>query len=272
VARLAVMGTISVIVPCLDDAEHLTACLDALAAQSRPADEIIVVDNGSTDATIDVARAHGARVVSEPLRGIWPATAAGFDAASGMLLARLDADSVPAADWLARVEQRMSRADRPTVVTGPGVFYGGTPVRRWIGRHLYLAAYFTLIGALLGHPPIFGSNFAIRREAWSSLRLLVHRDRADLHDDLDLSWWLRPGMTVVRDRSLVVGISARPFDTIGELARRVVMGFRTLAVDWRAWPALRRRLERRRGARERSKWAGATASDRDADGEEPLPA
>lgn len=271
-ARLAVMGTISVIVPCLDDAEFLTACLDALAAQSRPADEIIVVDNGSTDATIDVAEAHGVRVVHEPLRGIWPATAAGFDAASGALLARLDADSVPATDWLAQVERRMSRADRPTVVTGAGVFYGGTPVRRWIGRRLYLAAYFALVGVLLGHPPVFGSNYAIRREAWLSLRALVHRDRADLHDDLDLAWWLQPGMSVVRDRTLVVGISARPLDTLGELARRVLMGLRTIAVDWRAWPPLKRRAARRRSTRARSEPRGSRASDRDVDHGEPLSA
>jgi glycosyltransferase involved in cell wall biosynthesis len=44
------MGTISVIIPCLDDAGYLTACLDALARQTRPADEVVVVDNGSTDA------------------------------------------------------------------------------------------------------------------------------------------------------------------------------------------------------------------------------
>src|SRR5688572_29893593 len=127
-ARLAVMGTISVIVPCLNDAGFLGACLDALALQTRPADEIVVVDNGSTDATAAVARSAGARVVDEPMRGIWPATAAGFDAASGDLLARLDADSVPAPDWLAEVERRMAAADRPTAVTGSGQFYGGNVV------------------------------------------------------------------------------------------------------------------------------------------------
>ena len=112
-ARLAVMGTISVIVPSLNDADYLAVCLDALAKQTRRADEVIVVDNGSTDATAEVARAAGARVVDQPVRGIWPATAAGFDAASGDVLARLDADSVPAPDWLAEVERRMSRSRPP---------------------------------------------------------------------------------------------------------------------------------------------------------------
>lgn len=240
-----VMGSISVVIPCLDDAAMLRACLAALAVQTRPADEIIVVDNGSRDDSAAVARDAGARVVTEPRRGIWPATAAGFDAARGELLARLDADSVPPPDWLARVERRMAEADAPTAITGPGRFYGGTAFTRWVARHLYIGGYFWAIGILLGHPPLFGSNYALRSEAWLELRGIVHRDRADVHDDLDLAWWLRPGMSVAYERSLVVDVSARPFDSWAALGRRLRMAFHTLAVEWREWPALERRAEHR---------------------------
>jgi len=271
-ARLAVMGTISVIVPSLNDAGYLAVCLDALAMQTRRADEVIVVDNGSTDATADVARAAGARVVDQPVHGIWPATAAGFDAASGDVFARLDADSVPAPDWLAEVERRMSRPDRPTVVTGTGRFYGGTAPRRWIARHIYIGGYFLVIGALLGHPPIYGSNYAMRADAWLRLRDIVHRDRSDLHDDLDLAWWLQPGMTVVHDRALIVGVSARPFDSLPELGRRLRMAFHTLGVEWRAWPPFERRAVRRIGDDLISPAMLAEAAEADPDGEAPLPA
>jgi glycosyltransferase involved in cell wall biosynthesis len=240
------MGTISVIIPCFDDARLLHACLIAVGAQSRPADEVIVVDNGSTDDSVAVAEAAGVRVVREPRRGIGPATAAGFDAATGDVLARLDADSVPPTDWLERVERIMDAPDRPTAITGPGAFYGGNAVTRWIARYVYLGAYTHLVGLLLGHAPLFGSNYAIRRDAWLVLRDLVHRDRADVHDDLDLSWWLQPGMWVAYEPTLVVGVSARPFDTWAAIGRRVFMGFHTLAVEWRAWPPHERLADRRR--------------------------
>jgi glycosyltransferase involved in cell wall biosynthesis len=68
------MTSISVVIPCRNDAEMLAACLDALAGQTRAADEIVVVDNASTDDSAAVARAAGARVVPEPRVGIARAT------------------------------------------------------------------------------------------------------------------------------------------------------------------------------------------------------
>ena len=76
--------TRSVIVCAHNEAGYLAACLYSLLAQSRPPDEIIVVNNASTDATGDVAaRVPGVRVIDEPQRGLVVARETGRRVATG---------------------------------------------------------------------------------------------------------------------------------------------------------------------------------------------
>lgn len=238
------MTSVSVIIPALNDAEFLRACLAALAAQTRLADEIIVVDNASTDATAAVARDAGVRVVVERLRGPLAATAAGFDAATGNLLARLDADSVPPVDWVARIHDHLDGVGTPTLVTGPGRFYGAGRLSCWIGTNLYVPGYFRSMGALLGHTPVFGSNFAMHAGVWRAVRGRVHRGVRTVHDDLDISIQLEPDVDVRYDRTLIVGVSARPFATLGGFLRRMWWVLFTLWLNRRGFFRRRRRWRR----------------------------
>ncbi|CAN5205755.1 glycosyltransferase family A protein [soil metagenome] len=255
------MATISVVIPALNDAVLLRGCLGALATQTRAPDEIIVVDNGSTDDTAAVAIAGGARVVSEPIRGIFPATAAGFDAASGDILARLDADSRPMPGWIERVERTLADQHGLVAVTGPGTFYGAGPVKRVLGRVIWIGGMFWFTRLVLGHPMVFGSNYAMPAEIWRRVRGTVHRDLRDVHDDLDLSYHFEPDMTVLYDRELVVQVSARPFDSFGSLWRRLSLVWSTLSLDFAEQsPAIRRRL--------RTEWATAQVAENGAPQEE----
>ncbi|MBW2618827.1 MAG: glycosyltransferase [Deltaproteobacteria bacterium] len=83
--------TISAVIPTLNEADYLGQLLDQLAGQSRPPDEVIVADAGSKDATIEVARAHGARIVpgGRPAAG----RTSGGMAAMGDWLYFFDADT-----------------------------------------------------------------------------------------------------------------------------------------------------------------------------------
>src|SRR5687768_1929723 len=94
---------VSVVVPVRDGADVLGACLDALAAQHGVRAEIVVVDNGSTDGTGAIARAHPAvtAVVTEVRPGSYAARNGGIAATRAEVLAFTDADCVPEPGWLA---------------------------------------------------------------------------------------------------------------------------------------------------------------------------
>jgi glycosyltransferase involved in cell wall biosynthesis len=79
---------IDVVLPCLDEAGALPGVLAGLPAHYRA----IVVDNGSTDGSAAIARAHGAVVVAEPRRGYGAAVHTGILAAGSSVVCVLDAD------------------------------------------------------------------------------------------------------------------------------------------------------------------------------------
>ena len=225
-----------VVIPCLNDAGFLEACLDALAHQTRRPDEVVVVDNGSTDASQDVARRARVTLGHEKRRGIWPAASRGYDIAARTadVIARVDADSVPPADWVERVAAAFEAQPRLQVLTGAAKFYGGNAFMHWAGEHWYIGAMYRVLTPMFGHAPVFGSNFAMRTSIWRRLRAQVLRKDPDVHDDLDLSVRFPAGTWVEYDPTLVMPVSARPFATPGALYTRVAKALVTLHKSWPA--------------------------------------
>ncbi|MFZ4895986.1 glycosyltransferase family A protein [Plantibacter sp. Mn2098] len=239
---------VSVVIPARNDAPMLERALQHLASQLRPADEIVVVDNGSTDDTAAVARASqaaGVVVVDEPVPGIWSASSTGYDAATGDIIVRIDADSRPPVDWLAHIEAIFVTMPEVDAVTGPGEFYDGSAIATLLGRNLYLGGYFWSMSLWLGQPPLFGSNFAMRREVWADARGRVHRTDPRIHDDLDLSIHLAPGTRVHYEDTLAVGISGRPFASWSGFGRRIDWAFHTIGAHLPEEAPWRRRAARR---------------------------
>jgi glycosyltransferase involved in cell wall biosynthesis len=101
-----------IVLPCLDEADALPATLAALPA-GWP---VLVVDNGSTDATAAVARAHGADVVAEPRRGYGAAVHTGLLAAGTELVAVLDGDGSLDATVLPEMAAAVARGDADLAV------------------------------------------------------------------------------------------------------------------------------------------------------------
>jgi len=131
------LPTISLIIPALNEAE----CLKALLVEVPYAllHETIVVDNGSTDATVAVARAAGVQVVSEPRRGYGYACAAGVAAATGSVLVFMDGDGSFVAEELKWLIAPIA-AGQADLVLGTrlrgGMIAGAMPPHQRFGNHL----------------------------------------------------------------------------------------------------------------------------------------
>ncbi|MGP5227005.1 glycosyltransferase family 2 protein [Arthrobacter rhombi] len=257
-------STVSVVIPVKDDAGKLLHCLEALARQQMAPREIIVVDNGSSDDSAGVARRNGAEVLFEPRPGIGVASAAGYNRARGDILARLDADSVPAPDWIATILRSFHADASVDAITGPAHFNDGPSALRRPALLAYLLPYFALSSLALGHVPLFGSNMAFRRRAWHEVRNHLHTDRWLVHDDFDLSFHLGVEHVLRFVPTLRTGISMRPFHD-GAAALRLRRGFHTVFLHWPhdlPWLRLTRRLRRRfRRPTIRGQYDGGTPGD-----------
>jgi glycosyltransferase involved in cell wall biosynthesis len=96
-------GIVSIIIPAHNAAKTLESCLAACLQQTYPEIEVIVVDDGSTDATARIAQSFPVRFIQQEQRGPAAARNAGARIAGGGILVYTDADCVPRPDWIGQL-------------------------------------------------------------------------------------------------------------------------------------------------------------------------
>ena len=120
-AELTGTVAVSVVLPCLDERDSVGACVDearrALTTNGLVG-EVVVVDNGSSDGSADIATTHGARVVTEPRRGYGQALRTGFAAARGDVVVMADADQTYPLDRLADLAAPVLSGDADLILGG----------------------------------------------------------------------------------------------------------------------------------------------------------
>jgi glycosyltransferase involved in cell wall biosynthesis len=113
--------TVSIVIPAYNEASTIRACVVAAIEQTDPADEIVVVDNRSTDATLRILHDLTTEFPDAPLvvfsqdeeQGLVPTRDFGLDRALGEVLGRIDADTVLEPTWVHEVRRLF--ATRPWV-------------------------------------------------------------------------------------------------------------------------------------------------------------
>ncbi|MBS0559315.1 MAG: glycosyltransferase family 2 protein [Proteobacteria bacterium] len=163
---------ISFVVPAYNEEKRLAANLQAIVSEISHTGcdaEVIVVNNASTDRTAEIAASFpGVIVVDEPEKGLVQARRAGFNRATGKLIANVDADTIVTQGWLARVLGEFSRNADLVALSGPYIYYDTSRATRFAVRAFYVMGYgfYVLNRFVLGVGSMLqGGNFVVSRAA-----------------------------------------------------------------------------------------------------------
>lgn len=115
--------SVSVVCTTLNEEESIQALLDALSVQTRQPDEVVVVDGGSTDATVALAQSYQDRmpalqIVSAPGTNISEGRNHGIAAATCPIIVLTDAGCIPDPDWVEAMVTRLEIGRQPGFVSG----------------------------------------------------------------------------------------------------------------------------------------------------------
>jgi glycosyltransferase involved in cell wall biosynthesis len=179
--------TLTIVIPVYNEQGYLKACLDSIAKQTVMPDEVIVVDNNSTDKSAQIASAYPfVRLINETKQGVVFARNTGFNAAKSDIIGRIDADTVIPVNWIRNAKEIYVQAGAPELyaVTAPSNFRNRGWSIFWYVMHRL--TYFWPSRLLLGHTTFVGSNMLITRQLWKQVRANVCL-RTDIHEDMDLA-------------------------------------------------------------------------------------
>jgi glycosyltransferase involved in cell wall biosynthesis len=223
---------VSVVVCAYNAARTIGECLDGVAALDYPDYEVIVVDDGSTDATADIAAAHGARVFRTPNRGLSSARNTGLFASTGAIVAYLDSDAFPDPHWL-RYLAASFEASTHAGIGGPNIApLDSAPVAQCVARAPGGPIHVLLSDLEAEHIP--GCNMAFRREALMAIGGFDPRYDA-AGDDVDVCWRLMEhGSTLGFSPAAMVW--HHPRDSVGAYWRQQRGYGRAEALLERRWP------------------------------------
>ncbi len=206
--------TFSFIIPALNEENLIANCIKSIKRQKKVADEIIVVDNGSKDKTVEIARELGCKVVKEEKKGASNARNEGAKLAKGDILCFIDADGVVSPDWLKEV-RGVLQDPKVNAVVGLFIFSHKNPAKKiWYNTYTLFAYTGLVLSNLLLRKSYFViNNMAIRKNIFWKLGGLESVVAEDVW--LSRKLWKLEEQKVIFNPKMVVNYSSRGFDEIG---------------------------------------------------------
>ncbi len=199
--------TVSIIIPVYNEEDYIKQCLDHIAAQTVAPDEVIVVDNNSTDKTLKLAREYKfVTIMNEKKQGVLYARTKGFNQAKSQIIGRIDADSRLEPDWVEQLH-RVFKESSIDGVTGSSHWYD-MPLSPW-NHNVENVFKYNLYQYEKDFPFLFGTNMAIRKSAWNEVKPFLCQDKY-IHEDSDIAIHMHlTGHRLLYDKSLRAGMSGR---------------------------------------------------------------
>jgi glycosyltransferase involved in cell wall biosynthesis len=199
----SVAPRISVVIPAYNAGRYLEDCLNALVRQETPPNEVIVVDDGSTDGSIEQAAARGIKILkTSGRRGPAEARNVGARAAQGEILFFLDADVCAHADAMDRIA--LAFAD-PSLDAVLGSYDDDPQSRDFLSQYKNLMHCFVHQTASSEASTFWSGCGAIRREVFLAFSGFDESFKRPAIEDIELGYRLRrAGRRVLLDRDLRV--------------------------------------------------------------------
>jgi glycosyltransferase involved in cell wall biosynthesis len=222
---------VSLIIPAYNEESYIGRCLESVLKNAPGGfDEIIVVDNASTDRTAEVARSYpGVTVVREEQKGLPAAREAGRRAATGELLAYIDADTRLHPGWLPMAKNVFEKRPEAVSISGPARYWDANAWQRaTLGFSWWLSS--PLMYRIVGYM-IFGAHFVARADALEKIGGF-NRGITFYGEDTDLARRLSERGKTLWRMDFYIYTSARRFKKEGILKANTVYTLNFL------WPVL----------------------------------
>jgi glycosyltransferase involved in cell wall biosynthesis len=199
---------VSVVIPVYNEEQYLRGCLKSIMEQEIMPDEIIVVDNNSTDRSIEIAKEFPVKILTQKRQGISWTRNKGFNAAKYNIIARTDADTRVPKHWVKHIKRAFEKDPKLIGLSGPAHFYDASKAMDKINVPMFMFLD-SLYRLFVKHAFLFGPNMAIRKDAWEKVKNNVCNDNKQVHEDMDLSMHLAKYGKLKFDQKFSVYSSSR---------------------------------------------------------------